>query len=218
MSQITLYYAAGACSFVPHVALEMIGAPYEGKALSFKDNEQKSADYLAVNYHGLVPTLLVDGQTIEQVVAISGYLAEKFPEAQLLPTEPFAKARAMQWLAYMNNTIHPCFTRWFRSANFIDGDANQAALKNKATTMFREYLLEIQAAISKSGTPFLFGDKPSFADFYALCLYRWGGFTGIDPESVPALTAYVERMAALPAVARVMEREGLKLKTYRKPA
>jgi glutathione S-transferase len=216
MSNLHLYYAAGACSFVPHCALETIGAPYEPHALSFKDQQQKSPEYLAVNPHGVVPALVVDGQTIEQVVAICGYLAAAYPQAQLLPNEPIAKARAMQWLAYMNNTMHPCFTRWFRSGNFIEGEANQVALKDKATGMFRNYLLEIQTAITNAGTPFLFGDKPSFADFYALTLYRWGGFTGIDPEAVPALTAYVQRVAALPAVARAIEREGIKLMTYKK--
>lgn len=217
MSQITLYHAAGACSMVPYAALESIGTAYELKAISFKDNQQKSPEYLGLNPHGQVPLLLVDGQKIEQVVAICSYLAERFPEAQLLPREPIAKAQAMQWLAYMNNTIHPCFTRWFRAANFIEGEAHQAALKEKAAALYRNYMLEIQEAISKAGTAFLFGDKPSFADFYAAALYRWSGYAGVDPESVPQLTAYVERVAALPAMAKVLTSDGLKLRTYRKP-
>jgi glutathione S-transferase len=63
----------------------------------------------------------------------------------------------------------------------------------------------------------LLGEKISFADFYALVFLRWGGFAGIDPASLPALKAFVDRVAAHPAVASAMAREGINLDTY-KPA
>jgi hypothetical protein len=44
---------------------------------------------------------------------------------------------------------------------------------------------------------------------------RWGGLGGIDPASLPAYRAYVERVAAHPAVAAAMAREGINLDTYK---
>lgn len=53
-----LYYLPGACSLVPHIALEWIGKPYEAEAVSRE--KIKSAEYLALNPQGAVP-LLIDG-------------------------------------------------------------------------------------------------------------------------------------------------------------
>jgi len=51
----TLYYAVGACSLAPHVALEWIGAPYEAVRVQFGSEE-----LLAVNPAGAMPTLRED--------------------------------------------------------------------------------------------------------------------------------------------------------------
>jgi glutathione S-transferase len=40
----TLFYAPGACSLAPHVALEWIGDPYKAKRVRYR-----SAELLAVN-------------------------------------------------------------------------------------------------------------------------------------------------------------------------
>ena len=42
-------------------------------------------------------------------------------------------------------------------------------------------------------------------------LTRWGTLAGIAPEEHPELWAFVQKVAAVPAVARVIERERLQL-------
>ena len=37
----------------------------------------------------------------------------------------------------------------------------------------------------------------SVHDAYAFTLLRWGGFAGIDPASLPAYRAYIDRVAAI---------------------
>jgi len=54
-------------------------------------------------------------------------------------------------------------------------------------------------------------------DAYALTLLRWGGFAGIDPESLPALKAFVERLMQQAPVAAAMAREGIAMNTYKPP-
>ena len=51
----------------------------------------------------------------------------------------------------------------------------------------------------------------------ALTLFRWGGMAGIDPATLPAYTAFAERVAAQAPVAAALQREGLQVHTY-KPA
>ena len=58
---LKLYYASGACSFVPHSMLEMAGATFEPVAVKLHRGEQKSPEYLAINPRGQVP-VLADGE------------------------------------------------------------------------------------------------------------------------------------------------------------
>lgn len=214
---LSLYYAPGACSFVPHCALEFAGAAFEPRGVNFREGQQRTPEYLAINPRGQVPVLMVDGQPLTQIVAIAGYIAAAFPQAGLLSAEPWLRARAIEALAYMNNTIHPCFTRFFRSANFVDDSASQAQLKAAAALKYRDHMGELDEMARKAVGPFLFGATPSFADFYMLTLFRWGGFAGIDGDDFAALAPHVDRVAALPAVARVIAREGITVRTYKKP-
>ena len=214
-----LYYGPGACSFVPHVGLEAIGAvtgeDFETHAVKLHKGEQQSPEYLALNPLGLVPLLVIDGKPLSQIVAICDYLDRHCPQAGLMPDDPWRRAQAMSTFAWMNNTVHPTFTRIFRSQNFAAGEAAQTEIKRTAHGVFQGQLERIQEMAEKAA-PFLLGDKLSFIDAYALVFLRWGGLAGIDPASLPAYQAYVDRLAAVPPVAAAIAREGIKLDTYQK--
>ncbi len=213
-----LYYGSGACSFVPHAGLEAIkaatGEGFEPRAIKLHKGEQHSPEYLALNPLGLVPLLVVDGKPLSQILAICDYLDRRYPQAGLLPADPWQRAQAMSTFAWMNNTVHPTFTHIFRPGNFAEGEAAQAEVKRLATEKFRACLERIQGMAQKAA-PFLLGDKLSFVDAYALVFLRWGGLAGIDPASLPGYKAYVERLAVVPPVAAAMAREGINLETYR---
>ena len=216
-----LYFAPGACSFVPHVALEAIkaatGEEFTANLVKLHKGEHKTPEYLALNPHGQVPVLVADGKPLNQIVAICDYLDRRYPRAGLLPTESWARAQALSQLAWFNNTVHGTFTRWFRTAEFVDGEAAQAEVKKAAAAKFRIHLERIQDW-SKAAAPYWFGDQVSFHDAYAFTLLRWGGYAGIDPDAVPKLKAYVERVMQAPPAAAALARERIALDTYKKAA
>lgn len=218
---IELYFAPGACSFVPHVGLEAIkaatGEDFKPNLVKLHKGEQKTPEYLAMNPNGQVPVLVVDGKPLNQIVAICDYLERRFPKAGLLPTDPWSRAQAMSQLAWMNNTVHPTFTRWFRSSNFAESESAQAELKRVAPAQFRKHLERIQEWTTDA-RPYWLGARASFHDAYAFTLLRWGGYAGIDPDSLPALKAYVERVVQAPPVAAALARERIALDTYKKAA
>lgn len=215
---IALFYAPGACSFVPHVALEAIaaatGETFEFKPIKLHKQEQTSPDYLALNPNGQVPVLTVDGRPLTQIVAICSYLDSRFPQLGLLPQDPWARAQALSSLLWMNNTAHPTFTHVFMPHKFTDDPDAQAKIRATAATQFRGHLERIQGWLD-CAQPWLGGERPSFIDAYALTLLRWGGFAGIDPATLPALQAFVDRLTHQPAVAAAMAREGIRLDTYK---
>jgi glutathione S-transferase len=217
---LKLYFAPGACSFVPHALLETTGVPFEPVMVKLHKGEQQSPEYKAINPRGQVP-VLVDGEhVITQIVAIITYLNDRFPQMGFLPSEPLARARVMETLAWMNNTVHPTFTHIFMPHKFTDNTAAHGDLKTYNTALYRGLLDELEGLVRRAtsaGQPWLGGAQFGPLDAYSLTLTRWGSLAGINPLDRPDLWAFVQRVAALPAVARVIERERLQLNLF-KPA
>ncbi|HLT26086.1 MAG TPA: glutathione S-transferase family protein [Zeimonas sp.] len=217
---IELYFGPGACSFVPHAALEIVkaatGHDFVAHPVKLHKGEQRAPEYLALNPNGQVPTLVVDGKPLTQIVAICDWIDRRFPQAGLLPTESWARAEAMSRFAWMNNTVHPTFTHVFMPDRFTDDASAQASIKAFAIVQYRKYLERIQQWVAEAGDGFLLGERLSLLDLYSLTLLRWGGFAGIDPDTLPKLWAHVQRVAQQPPVAAAIERERLKLNVYRK--
>ena len=212
--KIELYFAPGACSFVPHVALEASKAPFEPKLVKLHKGEHKAPEYLKMNPNGQVPVLVVDGRPLTQIVAISQYLDQAFPDTGLLPKDPWTRSQALSQLAWMNNTVHPTFTHFFRPEKFAASESGQADIKKESIDQFRGHLERIQGWIA-GARPFWHGERISVLDAYAFVFLRWSGFMGIDPKSLPAYQAYIQRVMQHPPVAAVLARERIGLDTYK---
>jgi glutathione S-transferase len=215
---LKLYFAPGACSFVPHALLETAGAEFEPVMVKLHKNEQNDAAFRAVNPRGQVPVLVDGDQVITQILAIVSYLDAKFPEQQFLPRDPLARTRVLETLAWMNNTVHPTFTHVFMPFKFAGTPEAQEELKSFNAKVYAGLLGEIEAMAKRAadaGKPWLGGERLGPLDVYALVLLRWGGFAKIDPTTYPALWAHVQKVAQQPGVAKAVERERLQLNLYK---
>jgi glutathione S-transferase len=217
---IRLYYAPGACSFIPHVALETVtaacGETFDYALVKLHKGEQKTPEYLAMNPDGQVPMLVVDGRPLTQILAILGYVDARWPKAGLLPADAWARAQTMSMLAWMNNTVHPTFTHVFMPNKFADDADAQAKVRAHAVATYRAQMARIQGWLD-CARPWLAGEAPGLLDAYVLTLFRWSGYAGIDPASLPALREHVMRVAQQPAFAAAIARERIDFDTY-KPA
>jgi glutathione S-transferase len=217
---LQLYFSPGACSFVPHALLEMSGASFEPSLIKLHKGEQYEAAYKAVNPRGQVPVLVDEGHVITQLVAIVLYLDQKFPANGFLPTDALPRAKALETLAWMNNTVHTTFTHIFLPHKFSDQADVQVALKSYNTGLYRDLLTELQDLVVESqaaGHAWLSGANLGPLDAYSLTLTRWGSMAGIDPQAYPVLWAFVNQVATHPQIARVIDRERLQLNVF-KPA
>jgi glutathione S-transferase len=217
---LKLYFAPGACSFVPHALLESTGEPFEPVLVKLHKNENQSPEYKAINPRGQVPVLVDGDEVITQILAIVTYLDARFPQHHFLPRDLLARTRAIETLAWMNNTVHPTFTHVFMPFKFARDEAAQAEMKKFNASLYGPMLAELEAMAqraSSQGKPYLAGENFGPVDAYALTLLRWGGFAGYDPQKFPAAWAHVQKVAALPAVARAIERERLQLNVYQPP-
>lgn len=201
----TLYYAAGACSLAPHVALEWIGAPYEAVRVQFGSEE-----FLAVNPAGAVPTLREDdGWLLTQAGAILDYLAHKHPEAGLTGGDSLrAKAEAHRWSAFFTSDVHASFWPIFMPYRYTI-DESEAA--RRAVIKAGHKLVAKQFSILNrhlDGREHILDGGRSVINAYSFPMIRWaikllpGGL-----EGYPNVQALHDRLAADPAVKRVLERE-----------
>ncbi len=217
---IELYFAPGACSFVPHVGLEIVrqktGEGFEPKLVKLHKGEHQTPEYLAINPNGQVPAITVDGTPLNQILAIAEFLDRRFPQAGLLPTDPWERAQAVSTLAWFNNTVHPTFTHVFMPHKFSDDKDTQQKVRSHAVGTYRGLLERLQDKIAAGG-PGWNQPTASLHDAYAFTLLRWGGYAGIDPASLPGLKAYVEGRMELEPIAAALARERIALDTY-KPA
>ncbi len=216
---LKLYYGPGACSFVPHAALEIIrektAEDFDTQVVKLHKGEQLKPEYLALNQDGQVPLLMVDGKPLTQIVAIVQYLDTRYPQAGLLPTEPWTRAQTLSTLAWMNNTVHTAFTHIFMPHKYAEVQAAKDEMKRYNTGLFRQHLERIQAQLAKAD-PYWLGKTISVLDLYAVVFLRWGGLAGIDPESLPVYNAFVDRIVALPPLAAALAREAQPLHYFRK--
>ena len=97
--EIELFTAPTPNGWKISVALEELGLPYTVRPVNILANEQKKPEFLALNPNGRIPVIVDHGNDDTAVFesgAILIYLAEK--TGKLLPAEPKARMRAIQWL------------------------------------------------------------------------------------------------------------------------
>ncbi len=79
---LTLYYAPGTCALASHIALETAGADYRALRLNFKEQQQRSTEYLRINPKGRVPALVTERGILTETPAILQFVAQTHPERE----------------------------------------------------------------------------------------------------------------------------------------
>ena len=89
-------------SLRPWLVLKRAGAEFTTREVFYRTPEQK-AELHRLSPSGFVPLLKVDGETIWDTLSISEWAAERYPETQLWPVDPTARALARSATAEMHS-------------------------------------------------------------------------------------------------------------------
>lgn len=171
--QIELFYSPGACSLAPHIALEESGLAYTGHAVPIAEGAHLRPDYLAVNPHGRLPALWVDGEVITEAPAVLCTIADLAgPGQALLPAEPLRRGHALAWMGFLTSSVHIGFAQLWRPERFPPPDADPAPLQASGTANIARWYEEIEERIG--GGPWVLGDGYSVVDPYLAVFWRWG--------------------------------------------
>ena len=209
---LKLYSSPGACSMACHIALEEAGADFTPVVVSIPKGEHRDAAYRRINPRGLVPVLEMEDETrLNEAVAILLHTARRFPEAGLLPeAASLAEARAFEWLAWLTNTMHIAYGGLWRPERFTDDPSAGEALKAFARSRIEALNDEVETRLGQNA--YTAGEAYSVADPFLLVFFYWANRIGLDATGrQPRWAAHAARLAQRPAVARVLEREGVDL-------
>ena len=198
-----LYIKPGACSLASHIVLEEAGLPYETEIVDLATKVTASgANYLQINPKGYVPALLLDdGELLTEGPAIMQYLADQVPAKALVPANGTRERYRLQaWLTFVGTELHKNFNPFFNPAASDDWKKTAGA-----TLMARVGYVNEQL----EGKPYLMGDAFTVADAYLFTVLSWAAYVKLDLSGFTAVTAYLQRVAARPAVQAALKAEGL---------
>ncbi|WP_026602397.1 glutathione S-transferase family protein [Methylomonas sp. 11b] len=191
MNDLVFYTNPQSRGRIAHWMLEELGEPYETVWLEF-GAAMKNADYLAVNPLGKVPALKHGAALVTETAAICAYLADRFPEKNLLPAVNHpARADYFRWLFFAAGPLEQAVTARALGWQVPEG-------KN-GFVGFGSYEAAINA-VEKAllPGPYICGEQFTAADVYVGSQLGWGMMFGsIDKR--PLFEDYVARIYARPA-------------------
>ena len=204
----TLYYSPGAASMVVHLALLEIGAPYQLELVDFAKDAQHQSDYLKLNPHGVVPTLVMDDKVMTESAALMMILAERHPEAQLAPAAGTTEREEwVQWIVYLSNSLAASYRLWFYPGDLGLKEHTpeiRAAIQHKIEAVWER----LNANIAARG-PYLLGREFSGADLLLTMMMRWSRNMPHPATEWSALKKLADLVRARPSWKKLYELEGL---------
>jgi glutathione S-transferase len=200
----TLHYSPGSCSFIIHILLEEFAVPFEAKKADSKSSEYRTH----VNPKGKVPALGTPHGVLTECVAIVEYLCDRHGDGKLLGKPgTWERAKTMERIATLATEIHPLFNRFFHEDDFSAAKEVQAGVKAHGTGKLLAWFREQDAGLRRE---YWSGDTLDASDIYFMVMARWGRWLAPPANEMPNIRPFYERMIARPAVARAMQREGVK--------
>ena len=179
----------------PRWAFEEVGQPYEVDLIK----DAKTAEYRQLQPFGQVPHYRDEEIEIFESGAIVLRIAER--AGDLLPSEPRARLKAIQWLIAALNTVEPAVMEVAVNEVF-EADRSWSAERRPLVIGYIETRLrDLQAHLGDRS--WLEGDSFTIGDLMMVSVLGGLRGTGIL-ERFPKLAAYVGRGEARPAYHRAM--------------
>ncbi|HKX07238.1 MAG TPA: glutathione S-transferase family protein [Stellaceae bacterium] len=208
-----LYYYPGNANLVPHVLLEEIGAKFELVLLDRDKQQHRSPEYLKLNPHGRIPTLVDGDLVLYETAAICLHLCDRHPEARLAPELGSAeRAHFYKWLIYLTNTVQAGMITYYYPERWASSEAGAKDVKARVEQQLNGMFDTIEQALGEG--PYLLGKHYTAADPYLLMLGRWSRGFGRPARTLPKVGKLMETVMARPTVQCAYKNEGLAAPFY----
>ncbi|PPE68349.1 glutathione S-transferase family protein [Caldimonas thermodepolymerans] len=198
---LTLYYHPLACSLGAQLALADAGIPHEAV---YVDLAGDRSAYRQINPLGTVPAIRTEAGVLTETTAIHAWLAQAYPEAGLLPKDPFGFAQGVSLLAWLAASAQPARRQVRMPARFTSEAACHAQIQATGRELFERCLQRIDGLLAGKDWV-LGGDRPSSCDYQLMVYANWCALDGLALDPWPNFRQLRDRLLQRPAVRRVLE-------------
>jgi len=188
------------------IALALKGIDYE----FIEENTQNKSQLLLQSnpVHKKIPVLIHSGKPVCESMIIVQYIEEAWDTKapNLMPTDPYDRAIARFWAAFVDDKIVPCIRGVFTG----QGEQLQKAAEDSVTNFL---LIEeaLRTNSSFSGKAYFGGDEIGLVDIalgglseFIKCVEKVTDTVLINPGKMPLLSAWMDRFCKSDGVKEVM--------------
>ncbi|KAJ8643454.1 hypothetical protein MRB53_005202 [Persea americana] len=183
----------------PRIALNLKSVHYEFLQDPYGSNRSLLHEYNPV--YKKIPVLIHNQRPICESMVIVQYIEDVWPTGpSLFPVDPYDRAIARFWMAYIDDKLFPSLTGV--------GRGEPGAIE-QAVTVFQH--LEENFEKCSKGKSFFNGEAIGLLDIALGCFLPWTratesilGMKLFDPAKMPCLAGWAERFCADDAVKKVM--------------
>ena len=201
---IVLYYAPIACSLVPYVTLTEANAKFEARPVNLRKGQQNTADYLRLNPKHKVPVLVVDGKILTENVAIQTWIVRTFPQAKLLPSDPWQELQAISLMSWCASGIHPFLARINAPSKVCEVAGGESSVRQLAAETLYEAFKIADGMLT--GREFFFDHFTAADAHFFWCLRRAKQFE-LDLARFTSCNAHYDRLQKRPSVQKALAYE-----------
>lgn len=180
-----------------HWILTEADAEYESVTVDLTGGEHKKPEFLAINPYGKVPVLEDEGKVVTESAAICTYIAEKYPDKELIPpAATYERAVYYQWMSYCLAELEPSL--WtIRKHTVLYPKARRLLAAVKLAK--EEYLTAVKILAQRlSIKPYIIGDEFTGVDVIIGYNLVWANMYKLIHD-FPSLQTYLDKLKQRPA-------------------
>jgi glutathione S-transferase len=190
-----LYHEVRGCSLAVDIVARELGIALEYAWVDMRSKRlADGSSYFRVNSKGTVPTLeLPGGERLSEGAVIMQYLADRHPDAGLLPPPgTLARYRVLEWMSFVGADLHKGgFMPLFKATT-------PPSYREIAFRYLDDRLQWLNDQLADRA--FLTGDAFTIADAHCYTIAMWVHAHGIDIAGWPHLARYLAQVGARPSV------------------
>ena len=186
-----------------------LGLEYTHVPLEFDDPALKRPDFIALNPAGTIPTIVDDGFSLSESLAINLYLAKKYRDrgpTHLYPSTPQAEADVWRWSLWAQGHLEPWVQKDRLLADLIE------AIGDRARDMIEAALGVLEGTFAERA--WLVGEQFTVGDLNVAAVLSPSRSSKLDLREYPHVTSWLRRCYSRPAAtaarSRLKEVEGLR--------
>lgn len=183
--------------------------PIEQEVVDLMTGAHHQEPYVSLNPNRLVPTLVDDDFVLTESSTIIKYLADTF-DLPTYPKDVKKRAKVHEAMDWFNSNFYRDFGYGLIYPQIYPHHKRQTDEAQEKTIAWakegtKKWLQVLNDHWLGGGNKYLCGDELTIADIFAAGIITSGDVIGIDFKDYPNVSAWLERMKALPSWSKVNE-------------